>query len=63
MQLKKGDRANLSKNGAALADAYDCHSTHFTGSILEEDLKSKSEKLLKNMYKKTSFDVGSLLFF
>ncbi len=38
LRLKMGDRVNLDKNGAALADANEYHSTYFTGSLLEEDI-------------------------
>jgi len=39
LRLKTGDRVNLIKNGAALADFPDHQNTHFTGSLIEEDLE------------------------
>ena len=39
LRLKKGDRVELTKSGAALSDFPRYHETHFTGSLLEEDLE------------------------
>ena len=40
LRLKKGDRVELTKSGAAaLSDYPGYHATHFTGSLLEEDLE------------------------